>query len=88
MSGYEEKRKREEAGEPPPFFHGIVWGVGPVPAPGGCFWVCMAGCGIGHRFFKEEPSSLCRISVRTDWMGRDMFVRTVLGLSMSTAWDF
>jgi len=26
--------------------------------------VCMAGCGIGHRFFKEEPSSLCRISVR------------------------
>ena len=28
------------------------------------FWVCMAGCGIGHGFFKEEPSSLCRISVR------------------------
>ena len=81
---YEEKRKRgKRLGNRRLFSDGIVWGVGPVPAPGGRFWVCMAGCGIGHGFFKEEPSSRAGYLFGTDWMGRDMFVRTVAGLSMS-----
>ena len=38
-----------------------------------------------HRsqIFKEEPSSCAGYLFGTDWMGRDMFVRTVAGLSMS-----
>ena len=78
---YEEKRKREEAGEPPPFFHGIVWGVGPVPAPGGRFWVCMAGSVTD--FSRKNLPPCAGYLFGTDWMGRDMFVRTVAGLSMS-----
>ena len=83
MSGMKKRENGKRLGNRRLFFHGIVWGVGPVPAPGGCFWVCMAGCGIGHRFFKEEPSSCAGYLFGTDWMGRDMFVRTVAGLSMS-----
>ena len=83
---YEEKRKREEAGEPP---HGFPWDV--LLAASVLFLLLVAVL-CGHVW--QDAASVTDFSRKnlppcagylfgTDWMGRDMFVRTVAGLSMS-----
>ena len=80
---YEEKRKREEAGEPPPFFHGIVWGVGLFLLLVAVFGYVWQDAASVTDFSRKNLPPCAGYLFGTDWMGRDMFVRTVAGLSMS-----
>lgn len=69
--------------EPPQGHGGAAGGIG-HPAGGHCH--CrpgVKGAGTGHGFHQKESAAQPGYPFGTDWMGRDMFVRSLTGLSIS-----